>query len=235
MYAIVFSVCKDCGKKAAARGLIFEPVTGAQLLVVQGVEEQLGGDGADAAEGHVFLRVPDIALGAQEILRARVVDLRDGPFEEFVRGTDREADAGDEEEEPLAWMEGRAANEDLSRDHRGDEALDEVGDTVVVIAREVEGFLCPEADGHACVGVVPADDEDGAVERDEDEDEWREREAFVRCEDDHDRKDGGEDLEGPRPEFEWVDAGPDEERERDGEEGEGKAITVVQRPNGGHG
>ena len=42
------------------------------------------GYGADQGRKHVFLRVPDIALGGEEANRSITAKLRGPPFDEFV-------------------------------------------------------------------------------------------------------------------------------------------------------
>ena len=64
----------------------------------------------------------------------------------------------------------------LARDERRDEALREVAEPVVVVAREAERVAHPEAERHLGVRVVAAEAEDRGVDREKHVKERRERE-----------------------------------------------------------
>jgi len=189
-----------------------------ELAVVEAGKEELGGDGAEEGEGHVFLGVPDIALGAEEggALVAGVDG--DGPFEELVEGADGEAGGDGEGEEPAASADDSAAEVDFAGGDGGDEALGEVAEAVVVVAGESEGVLGPGAQGDEGVGVVAADDEDEGVEEEEDAEEGGEGEAVAGGEEEGYAEEGGEDFEPPGEVVVRVDGGPEEGRGEEEEE-----------------
>src|SRR2546428_7930548 len=92
---------------------------------------------------------------------------RGPPFEELVAGADRQATRRHEDEQPTTGPQRRRAQQDLTDQDGGDEALDEVTEAVVVVPRQAEQVLNPEAQGHAGVGVVTPDDEDERMDREE--------------------------------------------------------------------
>ena len=177
-------------------------------------EDELREDRAEGGEGHVFLGVPDVALGAEEGVAFGAAHHGDAPFEELVGRAEGEADGDDDGEEPAAPADDAVPDEDLAREDRGHEPLGEVADAVVVVAREAEPVLHPETERHAGVRVVTAHDEDDGVHEHEHEQQGRERKAFVRRDDQREPDDGGEDLEAPREPL----VGPDHRPGEDGEE-----------------
>jgi hypothetical protein len=122
---------------------------------------------------------------------------RGEPLDQLVGGAECETHAHDEEAEPLAARQGRAAEQHLAREHRRDETLREVADAVVVVSRQTERILRPEAERHLRVRVVPAQHQDERVHEQQAVHEWREREAsrgeHEDRRDDQDRR----DLEQP--------------------------------------
>src|SRR6266487_5675377 len=89
---------------------------------------------------------------------------RGPPFEELVAGAEGQATRSHEDEQPTTGPQRRRAQQDLADQDGGDEALDEVTEAVVVVPRQAEQVLNPEAQGHTGVGVVAADDEDERVD-----------------------------------------------------------------------
>src|SRR5437899_5108428 len=82
------------------------------------------------------------------------------PFEELIERAEGEASRRHEGEKPTARSQRRSAQQDLTDQDGGDEALGEVTEAVVVVTSEAEDVLNPEAEGHPRVRVVPAHDED---------------------------------------------------------------------------
>src|SRR6266567_7292575 len=115
-----------------------------KLAVVQARQGQLRDDRSDQRVQHVPLRVPDVALRSQKIVRRGPADHGRPPLDELVARADRQADAADDEEQPAARAQRRAAEQHFARDDRGHEALREMTDAVVVVAREVEQIAHPE-------------------------------------------------------------------------------------------
>lgn len=107
-----------------------------ELPVVEPSEQQQGADAAEQGEQHVGLGIPDVALGAEECFGGFSAELCDPPFDQFVEGTDREANAAHEEGEPFAALQRRAPQQDLARRNRRHESLHEMPNLVVVVALE---------------------------------------------------------------------------------------------------
>ena len=113
-----------------------------------------------------------------------------------------------------------ATDEDLARDDGGDEALREMADAVVVIARQMKRIAHPEAQRHLGVGVVSADHQNGRVNDDQGVGERRQRETAIGGHQDDEADDGGEDLQQPGEVVVRMNQRPDEDCcERDEERG----------------
>ncbi len=109
------------------------------------------------------MAVPDIALCGEKRVRLFAHDGGGPPLEQLVERAEGQADTDHEKEEPLAALERRETEQDLAREDGGDEALRNVAEPIVVVAREVEKILQPEAQRNALVGVVTAENEDECV------------------------------------------------------------------------
>ena len=136
----------------------------------------------------------------------------------------------DDREQPLARRERRRPDQQLADHDRRAEALHQVADAVVVVAREIEPVLHPEPERHACVRVVTTEDQDQAVDRDEPVRERRQRKATVRRDEQRRRNEHGQHFEPPRQAVVRPDAG-DDERDRDcsqQRERESRAIRAAQ-------
>src|SRR5262249_6277406 len=189
-----------------------------ELAVVLAREQQLRRDRADEREEHVPLRVPGVALRAEEGLRRLAAEQPGPPPEELVGGADRERAHRDEREEPPPALQGRGPQQELAGEDRRHEALREVAEPVVGITREVERVLRPEAERHARVRVVAADDEDERVQEEQAVGERRQREAPPRRDEDRDADEHREDLEPPCAALRGREARPDGRREGEGEQ-----------------
>jgi hypothetical protein len=133
------------------------------LPVVEAPQQEGGRKRAEERERHVLLRVPDVALRAEERVAFGAGGGGDRPLEQLVRRADRQADGDDDEVEPAAPHR-VAADEDLAREDRRHEALREVAEAVVVVARQPERVARPIAERHLRVRVMPADAEDHRVD-----------------------------------------------------------------------
>ena len=71
------------------------------MIVPAGHEEQ-GAERADQRHAHVFLRVPDVALGGEEFGRGGTGGEGGPPFDQLVEGADAEANEEDDGEGPAA-------------------------------------------------------------------------------------------------------------------------------------
>jgi hypothetical protein len=76
------------------------------------------------------------------------------PLDELVSGADRQADGRGEEEEPARRRKRRFSPQDLPDEDRRYEALQEVPEPVVMVAREPEEIADPEAERNLRVRVV---------------------------------------------------------------------------------
>src|SRR5207237_2285415 len=125
-----------------------------ERTIVERAQQRLGGDRAEQRREHVPLRVPHVALRAEERLRGRAAGHGDPPFDELVACADREADRRDEHEQPAAGAQRRRPQQDLPGQDGGHEALREVAQSIIVVAGQPEGMLCPGAQRDALVRVV---------------------------------------------------------------------------------
>src|SRR5439155_4106070 len=137
---------------------------------------------------------------------------RGPPFEELVAGAERQATRSHEDEQPTTGPQRRRAQQDLANQDGGDEALDEVTEAVVVVPRQAEQVLNPEAQGHTGVGVVAADDEDECMDGEQGVGERGQRKAASREHQDWTRDQHRKDLEPPRSTIVRRNAGHDERR-----------------------
>ena len=174
---------------------------------------------ADEGPQHVGLRVPDVALRAEEVVRARPEEHRRQPLDELVEGRHPEAAPRHDREQPPAPAQRRGPQQDLAQHDRGHEALREVPELVVGVAREVERVAHPVAERDAGVGPVPADHQDDGVDREEGAREHRQREAVAGRDDDRHGEEDRRDLHPPRRPIERSDvrgreADEDEREER---------------------
>ena len=138
-------------------------------LVVRDLEENEGDTRADEGAEHVALGVPTVALGAEKGLRSLCGNEGRCPFNEFIHGADGHADRNDTEGHPATFCDDLVTDEDFSANDCGDEALHEMTEAVIVVAREVKGVFRPITDGNQRVGVAAADSEDNHVQADQDE------------------------------------------------------------------
>ena len=105
------------------------------------------------------------------------------------------------------------AQKQLADEHDRHEALHEVAETVVGIARQAEPLLGPMPSGNLGVGPMPADDEDRRMEREQAVGQRRERKAAVRRDEDGDRDEHRQVLEQPS---EAIGLGGDAEEDEQG-------------------
>src|SRR5205823_4766470 len=135
-----------------------------ERTIVERAEQRLGGDGAEQRHEHVPLRIPHVALRAEERLRGRAAGHGDPPLDELIACADREANRGDEHEQPAARAQRRRPQQDLPGHDGGHEALHEVAQSIIVVAGKPEGMLCPGAQRDALVRVVTAQHENEGVD-----------------------------------------------------------------------
>ena len=92
-------------------------------MIMGSRKQELGTDGADQSQEHVPLGIPDVALRTQEGLCGLTPQQhRRPPLDHLVEGTERQAHADDEEEEPLPGLEWRLPEQDLSSQNHRNEA-----------------------------------------------------------------------------------------------------------------
>ncbi len=189
-----------------------------ELAVVNPGEQDLRSESAQQAQEHVPLRVPDVALRSEKRQRGLPGSEGRPPFDELVKRRDRETDARHQEEEPAARPQRRLPQEDLPGQDRRHEALHDMAEAVVVIARQAEQVTHPEAEGHFGVRVVAPDHEDDGMQEDQAVREGRQRETAVGGDEHHGRHDRGGDLEDPRVAVLGADARKHEQSGPDGQE-----------------
>src|SRR5438128_8846456 len=95
---------------------------------------------------------------------------------------------------------------------------------VVVVPSQAEQVLNPEAQGHAGVGIVAADDEDERVDGEEGVGEWGQRKAARRDDEHWARDQDRKDLEPPRGAIVRRDARHEERRADDDHENSQVAV-----------
>jgi hypothetical protein len=164
------------------------------------------------------LRVPRVALRAEEGGRRFAGRRRRPPLDQLVEGAHRETDRRDQEEEPLPGPERRPTEEDLPGEDRRDEALHEVAEAVVVVAGETEGVPHPEAERDLGVGVVSARHQDDRVEEEEAVEKGRQAEPPVGRDEQRHADEDRRHLEHPGEAVVRRDARQREERDREAEE-----------------
>src|SRR5688572_28294580 len=151
----------------------------AHLRIMPSRKEDLREERAAQRDEHVPLRVPDVSLRAEEGFGGGARARGDPPLDELVQRADGKGDAGHEEEEPSAARDHALAHEDLARHHRRHEALREVADAVVVVAREPEVVAQVVEERHLGIGVLAAHEQDRGVQRDEHQHERGEAPARI--------------------------------------------------------
>src|SRR5205085_12562247 len=137
-------------------------------------ERELRKERADERHEHILLRVPHIALRAEKSICGRAANDSRPPLDEFITRAESQTHAGNEKEEPKAASERCAAQEYLARDERAHEALHEVANAVVIVARERQHTLDPITKRHARVRPMPADQQHERVQQAESIDARRE-------------------------------------------------------------
>ena len=153
---------------------------------------------AHAGIEHVALRVPHVALRAEEGVTARGVEReRRAPLEQLVERREAEDDVDEDEDEPAVALELRLAQQHLAHDEDGKQAEREVADLVVVVARPAEGHLRPLPQRRLRVRVVAAVHENEDVHEHRDVDEAGHREALPRQREGDEPDQTGANLEQP--------------------------------------
>ena len=208
-----------------------------KCAVLHAAEREQGRHGTDEAHEHVSLRVPGIALSAEKCVRRLTSRDRHAPFEQFIARAYRKAEADDDRHQPARAFERSASKQQLARDHGRHEALEEVADAIVVIARKVRSITKPVERWHLRVGVVPSDHQYPRMQQDERVDKARERKVRPR-----DGKHGGRnerrrDLQPPGEAIEGPNRGPCEHHreadapERDAATGRGLTVVTTRAPS----
>ena len=129
---------------------------------------------------HVGLRVPGVALGAEEFHRATGPELGRRPFDQLVECADAQATQRDETEQPLSRTQRRGPQQQFPAEDGRRHALEEMAEAVVRVACEVEPVMHHEADRHARISVGATEDQDQREEGDQAAGERGERKAASR-------------------------------------------------------
>src|ERR1041384_1920624 len=189
----------------------------AKLSILPRSHERERADRADQTHEHVFLRVPNVALGSQKFRRRRAADQRAPPFNEFVSHADCHADRDDEKRLPAFTIENVEPNKKFARDHRRDKSRREMAEPIVVIATPMKIIAEPIEDRFVRVSPVSADAQDRDVNRDQRVDERGELESPIsRGENDH-ADDSGKKFEPPSDAVVRTNSRPNE-NDRDGDQ-----------------
>src|ERR1043165_8163496 len=101
-------------------------------------ECELREERAEDRHEHILLRVPHVALRAEKSIRSRAARNGRPPFDKLITRAQGETHARDEKEEPETAPARCAPQEHFARNQRGHEALHEMTDAVVIIAREMK-------------------------------------------------------------------------------------------------
>jgi hypothetical protein len=133
--------------------------------VVHPAESELGGYRPYQREEHIPLGVPHVALCSEKCISALAAGERGSPLNEFVASTEGQTNCRNKNEQPPASSERRGSQQNLAHEDSRDEALREVAEAVVVIARKPEELLYPESERYPCVGLVTAHHEYERMDR----------------------------------------------------------------------
>lgn len=147
---------------------------------------------ADKAHQRVPLRIPNVALSAQELVGALSQHHSGRELDQFVKRADREAAGENEDGQELASRHTTKAEQKLADHDRQYEALHEMPKPVVGIAREAEPILDGDPDRHPGIAVRAAKHKDEAMGADEKQGERRQRPPRLRYQEkwkrNHDRR-----------------------------------------------
>ena len=161
----------------------------------------------DQSPEHIRLRIPLVALGTQELVRALTEKNGGGPFDQLVQGADRQDDADDEKREHPCPANEPPSKQDLPGDQRRNQALEEVTDLVVGIATELQEVGKPEAKGYPGVCVCPTEHEYDGMGEDQAVEQAGQRKATVGRQEDGHRDDHRKHLQRPGGAVKRVQAG----------------------------
>ena len=150
-------------------------------MIVKARKQQKCAQRADKAGRHIFLRVPRIALGSQEIVGCGPGCHRHSPLEQFVHRADRHADAQHDHEHPSTSFDNVLTRENFSCNERGNESLGEVTDAIVIIPRKMKVVPNPAEDRLTCIGEMTTDNQYQCMQENRSVEQLRQREPFV-CE-----------------------------------------------------
>lgn len=153
---------------------------------------------------HIALRIPYIALRAEECLRRFAGADRHAPLEELVHGAEGEADADDQEIAPAGRGDDLFADEELADDQCRDESLGEMTHFIVIVPRLSERIADPVEERHFRVGVMTAHRKDGGVDDDERIGKIGEREAIVGSGENNETDQCRKDLQEPGELVFWI-------------------------------
>ena len=109
-----------------------------QALIVRSRKRDQGNDRPDERHEHIPLTIPDIPLGSQELTGRLPQGERDPPLDQFIEGAECQANANNQERQPSAAPEGRAAFQNFPDQQGRHETLGEMTKPVVVVARQIE-------------------------------------------------------------------------------------------------
>ena len=147
------------------------------MSILPAAHEEQRASRADQGHEHIFLRVPDIALGAEECEGRLAGNQRGYPFEQLIKRADSHTDEKHDPDPPAARTHNPQPNEQLARDQRRDKSLHEMSKPIEMISMPAKVRLDPIKERDAGVGIMTAGTEKHDVERDQGVNQSREAKA----------------------------------------------------------
>ena len=142
-------------------------------------EGQKADDRSDEGEGHVGLGVPDISLGTEKGFGVLPEEFCCPPLDQFVKGTEGEADRYNEKIPPSGKRNDLLADQNFPTDQGGDESLHEMSDFVVVITLPSKTLADPIKEGNLRVGILCPYHQNKAMNKDPKIEQGSERKRFT--------------------------------------------------------
>ena len=100
-------------------------------------QQQKTEDAADEAHEHIPLRVPDITLRSKERIRCSPGRDRNSPLEELIERAEAQHDHHGDERDPRR-RNNLLSHENFSCDKRRNKPLQEMAETIIVVALETK-------------------------------------------------------------------------------------------------
>jgi hypothetical protein len=121
-------------------------------------------------------------LAPEKISSRGAAEERDPPLDQLIKRADAQANRDDEKRQPVWSGKNTDAQNDFTRDNRGNETLQKVAEPVVVVALPGEDWPEPVEQWNARIGVMAADAQHADMERNQGVAEGGKSKAPVGCE-----------------------------------------------------